>query len=67
MATAWTTLALPTTAPTHPDTTALLAVTVLGVFSTSLTFHLNYRLIAEEGPTSAATVGYLLPLTSSPS
>ncbi|MET7894834.1 DMT family transporter [Streptomyces mirabilis] len=64
MATAWTTLALPTSAPTHPDSTALLAVTVLGVFSTGLTFYLNYRMIAEEGPTSAATVGYLLPVVS---
>lgn len=64
MATAWTTLALPSAAPTHPDSTALLAVTVLGVFSTGLTFYLNYRMIAEEGPTSAATVGYLLPVVS---
>lgn len=64
MATAWTTLALPAAAPTHPDGTALLAVTVLGVFSTGLTFYLNYRMIAEEGPTSAATVGYLLPVVS---
>ncbi|EST34099.1 hypothetical protein N566_18865 [Streptomycetaceae bacterium MP113-05] len=44
--------------------TALLAVLVLGVFSTGFTFHLNYRLIAEEGATSAATVGYLLPVVS---
>lgn len=65
MATAWTTLALPAAGPTrHPDGTALLAVTVLGVFSTGLTFYLNYRMIAEEGPTSAATVGYLLPVVS---
>ncbi|MEU9704675.1 DMT family transporter [Streptomyces sp. NPDC047981] len=40
------------------------AVVVLGVFATGLTFHLNYRMIAEEGPTSAATVGYLLPVVS---
>lgn len=44
--------------------TAVLAVLVLGVFSTGLTFHLNYRLIAKEGATSAATVGYLLPVVS---
>ncbi|MFB7864708.1 DMT family transporter [Streptomyces sp. NPDC056069] len=43
---------------------ALAAVTVLGVFCTGLTFHLNYRLIATEGATSAATVGYLLPVVS---
>ena len=42
----------------------VLAVVVLGVFATGLTFHLNYRMIAEEGPTSAATVGYLLPVVS---
>ncbi|MFG2329745.1 DMT family transporter [Streptomyces sp. NPDC048604] len=40
------------------------AVVVLGVFATGLTFHLNYRMIAEEGPTAAATVGYLLPVVS---
>ncbi|MEU4746610.1 DMT family transporter, partial [Actinosynnema sp. NPDC023658] len=28
------------------------------------TFILNYRIIEEEGPTSAATVGYLLPVVS---
>ncbi|MGW6564269.1 DMT family transporter [Streptomyces sp. NPDC054975] len=42
----------------------IVAVVVLGVFATGLTFHLNYRMIAEEGPTSAATVGYLLPVVS---
>ncbi|MFG2130548.1 DMT family transporter [Streptomyces sp. NPDC048751] len=63
-ATAWTTLALPTAGPLHPDPTALLAVTALGVLGTGVTFYLNYRLIAEEGATSAATVGYLLPVVS---
>ncbi|WP_369237615.1 DMT family transporter [Streptomyces sp. R21] len=63
-ATAWTTLALPTAGPLHPDATALLAVTVLGTLGTGVTFYLNYRLIADEGPTSAATVGYLLPVVS---
>ncbi|WP_351227366.1 DMT family transporter [Streptomyces sp. NPDC002133] len=48
----------------RPDVTALIAVTVLGIFGTGLTFHLNYRLIADEGATSAATVGYLLPVVS---
>ncbi|TXS21267.1 DMT family transporter [Streptomyces sp. adm13(2018)] len=42
----------------------LLAVAALGVLATGLTFHLNYRMIAEEGPTAAATVGYLLPVVS---
>jgi drug/metabolite transporter (DMT)-like permease len=43
---------------------AWVAVTVLGVVATGLTFHLNNRLIATEGPTAAATVGYLLPIVS---
>ncbi|MFI2202736.1 EamA family transporter [Streptomyces sp. NPDC020192] len=46
------------------DPVALVAVAVLGVFCTGFTFHLNYRLIALEGPTAAATVGYLLPVVS---
>jgi drug/metabolite transporter (DMT)-like permease len=37
---------------------------MLGVFGTGVTFYLNYRLIADEGPTNAATVGYLLPIVS---
>ncbi|MFJ4790516.1 DMT family transporter [Streptomyces sp. NPDC088794] len=63
-ATAWSTLALPVAGPLHPDPTALLAVTALGILGTGVTFYLNYRLIADEGPTNAATVGYLLPVVS---
>ncbi|MFD7321853.1 DMT family transporter [Streptomyces sp. NPDC059875] len=48
----------------RPMWTGVLAVVVLGIFATGLTFHLNYRMIADEGPTSAATVGYLLPVVS---
>jgi len=44
--------------------TGVLAVAILGIFGTGLTFYLSYRLIADEGPTSAATVGYLLPVVS---
>ncbi|MFD8703854.1 DMT family transporter [Kitasatospora sp. NPDC059648] len=65
------TVALPAGGPLNPfggsggaDPLGLAAVTVLGVACTGLTFHLNYRLIATEGPTSAATVGYLLPVVS---
>ncbi|WP_282791155.1 DMT family transporter [Streptomyces sp. CC224B] len=47
-----------------PTVTGVVAVVVLGVFGTGLTFHLNSRLIADEGPTAAATVGYLLPVVS---
>lgn len=62
------TLALPVGGSLDPvagaDPLGLVAVAVLGVACTGLTFHLNYRLIATEGPTSAATVGYLLPVVS---
>ncbi|MEV6103670.1 DMT family transporter [Streptomyces sp. NPDC051940] len=50
--------------PDRVDATALVAVAVLGVFGTGATFYLNYRLIETEGPTGAATVGYLLPVVS---
>ncbi|MFJ2826316.1 DMT family transporter [Streptomyces sp. NPDC087263] len=64
-ATAWSTLALPAGGSLGDiDATAVLAVTTLGIFATGITFYLNYRMIAEEGPTSAATVGYLLPVVS---
>ncbi|SEF27555.1 Permease of the drug/metabolite transporter (DMT) superfamily [Amycolatopsis pretoriensis] len=64
-ATALTALALPvsTTAP-HLNLTAIVAVTILGVFGTGITFYLNYRVLTDEGPTAAATVGYLLPVVS---
>jgi drug/metabolite transporter (DMT)-like permease len=64
MATGWTTLSLPLAGPVDADLTALLAVTALGVLGTGVTFYLNYRLIADEGATTAATVGYLLPVVS---
>jgi drug/metabolite transporter (DMT)-like permease len=64
MATGWTTLSLPLAGPDDADLTALLAVTALGVLGTGVTFYLNYRLIADEGATTAATVGYLLPVVS---
>ncbi|MET8331238.1 DMT family transporter [Streptomyces sp. NPDC005181] len=52
------------TAPVDLDLRAVLAVAVLGICSTGFTFYLSYRLIADEGATSAATVGYLLPVVS---
>ncbi|MFF3754184.1 DMT family transporter [Streptomyces sp. NPDC002018] len=66
MATGLTLPVLPAagTAPDAPTTTAWIAVVVLGIFGTGITFHLNSRLIADEGPTAAATVGYLLPVVS---
>ncbi|MFD8500538.1 DMT family transporter, partial [Amycolatopsis sp. NPDC059657] len=64
-ATGLTAVALPTASAAPQVTlTAVVAVTILGVFGTGITFYLNYRLIADEGPTSAATVGYLLPVVS---
>ncbi|HEX7744358.1 MAG TPA: DMT family transporter [Micromonosporaceae bacterium] len=65
-ATGLSALALPAGGPTPTAVTptAVLAVVVLGVFCTGVTFYLNYRLIADEGATSAATVGYLLPVVS---
>ncbi|WP_406044533.1 DMT family transporter [Micromonospora sp. NBC_00898] len=42
----------------------LIAVVILGVVATGITFHLTYRVIAAEGATNAATVGYLLPVVS---
>ncbi len=47
-----------------PTTGSLLAVAVLGIAATGVTFYLNYRVIEDEGPTAAATVGYLLPVVS---
>ncbi len=42
----------------------LVSVTVLGLAGTGLGFLLNYRLIADDGPTLASTVGYLMPAVS---
>ncbi len=44
--------------------TVLVAAVVLSVFCTAITFHLTYRIINDEGATSAAVVGYLLPVVS---
>ncbi|MFJ6673536.1 DMT family transporter [Actinosynnema sp. NPDC091369] len=64
-ATALSTLMVPFDhTPATPNVTAVVAVVVLGVFGTGFTFILNYRIIEDEGPTSAATVGYLLPVVS---
>jgi drug/metabolite transporter (DMT)-like permease len=52
------------TDPVDLSTTALAAVLILGIFTTGITFHLTYKIIASEGATNAATVGYLLPVVS---
>ncbi|MFH8487191.1 DMT family transporter [Streptomyces longisporoflavus] len=65
-ATGLTALALPAGSPAtvHLAPATVLAVVILGVFATGVTFHLTYRIIADEGATNAATVGYLLPVVS---
>ncbi|GAB3503026.1 DMT family transporter [Amycolatopsis cihanbeyliensis] len=50
--------------PIRLDPGAVLAVVVLGVFSTGIAFAVNYRLLATEGAVAAATVGYLMPVVS---
>ncbi|MCX5410462.1 DMT family transporter [Streptomyces sp. NBC_00059] len=47
-----------------PGPAVVVAAVVLGVFCTAITFHLTYRIINDEGATSAAVVGYLLPVVS---
>ncbi|MGM1064686.1 DMT family transporter [Saccharothrix sp. Mg75] len=65
VATGLSALALPfDRTPATPNATAVAALVVLGVFATGVTFVLNYRIIEDEGATSAATVGYLLPVVS---
>ncbi len=65
-ATALSTVALPAggVESVHVNMVGVVAVVVLGIFGTGFTFALNYRLIADEGATNAATVGYLLPVVS---
>ncbi|MEV0350549.1 DMT family transporter [Nonomuraea sp. NPDC050680] len=65
-ATALTALTLPADglAPIQADQRGLIAVVILGVLATGITFHLTFRIIADEGATNAATVGYLLPVVS---
>ncbi len=48
----------------HLRPAVAVAALVLGVLATGVTFHLTYRIIADEGATNAATVGYLLPVVS---
>ncbi|MFJ2262037.1 DMT family transporter [Streptomyces sp. NPDC087844] len=65
-ATALTILTVPAggLSPVHAQVTTVIAVVALGIFATGITFHLTYRIIADEGATNAATVGYLLPVIS---
>lgn len=65
-ATALTALTLPAggPAPVHLTVQGLIVVVILGIVATGITFHLTFRVIADEGATNAATVGYLLPVVS---
>jgi len=65
-ATGLTALTLPAggLTPIEIDPKTLIVVVILGVVATGVTFHLTYRIIAAEGATNAATVGYLLPVVS---
>lgn len=65
-ATGLTALTLPAggLTPITIDPKTLVVVVILGVVATGATFHLTYRIIAAEGATNAATVGYLLPVVS---
>ncbi|MDQ3896808.1 MAG: DMT family transporter, partial [Actinomycetota bacterium] len=42
----------------------LLAISLLGVFGTGIAYVLNYRSIAELGPTVASVVTYLVPVVA---
>lgn len=65
-ATGLSALALPAggLVPVHLTPTGVIAAAILGIVCTGLTFYLTYRIIADEGATNAATVGYLLPVVS---
>ena len=45
----------------HVRTDALVSIVILGTIGTGLAYVLNYRLIADEGATTASLVTYLLP------
>lgn len=62
-ATGWALLAAPVTgvAPRHLTPGVAAAVAVLGLLGTGYAFVLVNRLLMDEGPTSTATVTYLLP------
>lgn len=59
-------LALPAggTSPVRPDPAAIVALIILGVFSTGLAFAVSYSLLASEGAVATSAVGYLLPVVS---
>ncbi|WP_239376101.1 EamA family transporter [Frankia sp. Cj5] len=51
--------------PQGPESAAVLgAVATLGVLGTGVVYVLNYRIIADDGPTAASAVTYLLPVVA---
>lgn len=65
-ATTITALTLPFTGRESVDLRAdsVIAVLALGMGGTGLAYVLNYRLVADEGPTAASTVTYLMPVVA---
>jgi drug/metabolite transporter (DMT)-like permease len=59
-------LTAPVTArdPITLTTAVILSIVALGVLGTGIAYILNYRLIADEGATTASTVTYLLPIVA---
>lgn len=47
--------------PIHLHPRVVAAVLILGILGTGAAYVLNFRLIADDGPTTASTVTYLLP------
>lgn len=64
LATGWTLLATPFLGlqPVRLDPLIVLSIAVLGLVGSGYAFVLVNRLVADEGPTSASTVTYLLPV-----
>ncbi|MGQ0846713.1 MAG: DMT family transporter [Sporichthyaceae bacterium] len=65
-ATALTALAMPMLGTDSVEWSAqgLVALAALGLGGTGIAYVLNYRLVADEGPTAASTVTYLMPVVS---
>jgi drug/metabolite transporter (DMT)-like permease len=53
-----------TSVPVHWPVTAVLCVSLLGALGTGIAYLLYYGIIAAAGATTAATVGYIMPLVS---
>jgi drug/metabolite transporter (DMT)-like permease len=64
--TGWMLLALPLggLAPVEWRLDAVTSLLILAVLGTGVAYVLNYRLIADEGPTVASTTTYLLPVVA---